>query len=185
MLSLFLILSVCLVLGAGFGCLYFRSAGRLPSHAQFLSSLDRGPERYRHLARLFSAEDFAFVERSTQGQSLGRVLRRERCRLLRVVLAQLRQEFEALTAIGSMLAVSSAGQADHLSGMLVRQTVTFYKNYTGLFLYSYWPAAGPGGSYPARLLEQVRGLHVSTNRLMAALTPQDLEQLRATFLNRS
>jgi hypothetical protein len=125
------------------------------------------------------------VERAGNDSDLEWLLLRERRRLLRVVLSQLRQEFESLMAIGSMLAVSSTGQSDHLSGMLVRHTVAFYGKYLRMYLYSYSPWAGPGGAPPASLLAQVRGLRLDTRRLMTALTPQDLEQLRATFVNRS
>jgi len=185
MLLLATILTLCAVLAGVFAWLYSRSTARIPTPPQFRHYLDHGPDRYRHLDRLFSGEDFGFLERSPAGRRLLPRLRRERRQLLRQILAELRVEFESLVTVAHMLAYSSAAQEDQFSANLVRQTLRFYAVYAGLWLYSYWPAAGPGGYLPNPLLEQIRNLREGTRRLMAALTPTDMDQLRQTILGRS
>jgi len=182
MLLLATILTLCAVLAGVFAWLYARTTARIPTPPQFRDYLDQGPDRYRHLDRLFSDEDFGFLERTLQGRRLLPRLRRERRQLLRLILAELRVEFESLVTVGSMLATSSVAQEDQFGANLVRQTVRFYAMYASLWLYSYWPAAGAGGYLPKPLLEQIRGLRAGTRQLMAALTPGDMDRLRQTIV---
>ena len=184
MLLLATILTLCAVLAGAFAWLYTRSTARVPTPPQFRDYLGQGPDRYRHLGRLFSNEDFGFLERSPAGRRLLPRLRRERCHLLRLILAELRVEFESLVTVGSMLATSEAAQDDHFSATLVRQTLRFYTLYLFLWLYSYWPLAGSNGYLPSPLVEQIRSLREGTRQLMAALTPSDMDRLRQTILGR-
>jgi hypothetical protein len=170
------------VLGGAFYWLYRRPSRALPTPRQFQSYADSDGQRYRHICRLFSQEDFDFLGRTERGQRLQPILRRERCRLLRQILAELRMEFESLVAVGSMLATSSPAQDSNFSGLLVRETVRFYSAYAWLWLYSYSPTAGPGGEPAGILVDQVRDLRQGTRQLMAALTPRDMDRLRQTIL---
>jgi len=178
------ILALCVLLAALFAWLYHHTTARIPTPPQFRDYLGQGPDRYRHLNRLFSGEDFGFLERSPAGRRLLPRLRRERRHLLRRILAELRVEFESLLTVGSMLATSSAARDDEFGATLVRQTVRFYAVYMWLWMYSYWPAAGPDGYLPDPLLEQIRSLREGTRQLMAALTPGDMDRLRQTILGR-
>jgi len=182
MLLLVTILGLCALLGATFTWLYFRSTARIPTPRQFQDYLDWRPDRYRHLNRLFSNDDFDFLDRSEAGRRLLPRLRGERRQLLRRILAELRTEFESLMTVGSMLAVSSAAQEDNFSATLVRQAGRFYAVYSFLWLYSFSPAVGPGGYLPSPLLEQIRSLREGTRRLMTGLTPADMDRLRQTIL---
>lgn len=184
MIWLVTILTLCILLAGVFAWLYSRSTARIPTPPQFRDYLDQGPDRYRHLERLFSVQDFGFLDRTPSGRRLLPRLRSERCRLLREVLAEIRVEFESLITVGSMLATSSVGRDDQFSATLVRETVRFYAVYAWLWLYSYGPFAGPGGYLPSPLLEQIRSLREGTRQLMAALTPGDMDRLRETILGR-
>ncbi len=184
MLLLATILTLCAVLAGVFAWLYTRSTARIPTPPQFRDYLGQGPDRYRHLSRLFSYDDFAFLERNPSGRRLLSRLRSERRRLLRLILAELRVEFESLLSVGSMLANSSAAQEDQFAATLVRQTLRFYALYAGLWIYSFLPVAGPGGFMPSPLLDQIRALRQGTRQLMAALTPGDMYRLRQTITGR-
>lgn len=184
MLFLAIILTLCVVLAGVFAWLYSRSTARLPTPPQFRDYLGQGPDRYRHLDRLFSGEDFGFLDRTPAGRRLLPRLRNERCQLLREILAEIRVEFESLLSVGSMLATSSAARDDQFGATLVRETLRFYAVYAWLWMYSYWPWAGPGGYLPSPLLQQIRNLREGTRQLMAALTPGDMDRLRETILGR-
>src|SRR2546427_10615581 len=104
------------------------SVWHLPSISEYEIFLNRGPDAYRHIGRLFAQEDFDFLEGAPGGPQLVSRLRRERCRLLRLLLADLRTEFRALLAVGSLLSVSTTAQDDGFAALLWKQNMIFHSN---------------------------------------------------------
>ena len=140
--------------------------------------MNRGPDAYRHIGRLFAHEDFDFLEGAPGGPQLVSRLRRERCRLLRLLLADLRTEFRALLAVGSLLAVSTTAQDDGFAALLWKQNMIFHSNYFGLFVCSYLSVFPRHRFNPARLVKQIRTLRETTSVMMHALTLEDMDRLR-------
>ncbi len=178
---LIFLLVACAVMAAAVWALNRRALSRLPSVSQFDSYIDLGPDRYRYLSRLFAPEDFDFLAGVRGGQVLLSRLRRERRRLLRLLLADLRRDFEALLAVGSLLSLSPTAKDDGYAELLARQSLRFYALYYFLSMISLWPGPWPLGYDHAVLWQQIKALRASTQFVMRALTPDDLLQMRRTL----
>lgn len=158
-----------------------RALRRLPTVAQFDLYLDLGPERYRYLSRLFAVEDFRFVESQRGGRALLPRLRRERRRILRLLLADLRRDFEALLAVGVLLSLSATAKDQGYAALLAGERLRFFSLYCAWMLLSACPTALHLRLDPARLWQQIETLHRTTRTLLNALSPTDLVELRRTL----
>ncbi len=172
-------LVACAAMAAAVWALNRRVLGRLPTLEQFDRYVEiSGPERYGYLSRLFAPGDSRFLESARGGRALLPRLQRERRRLLRLLLDDLRLDFEALLALGSMLSVLPTAKDDGYAALLARQSLRFYAFYGLLHLASFWPAVWPARFDPAPLWQQIKALRHATSTLMRALTPNDLIELR-------
>lgn len=178
---LLLVLLACAVMAAAVWALNRRAVTRLPTIEQFDCYLDLGPERYNYLSRLNAPQDFAFLESVKGGRELAPRLRRERRRILRLLLADLRRDFEALMAVGSLLSLSPTAKEDGYATLLARQSLRFYFLYFGLWVCSFWPGVLPPRLDAAPLWAEIKVLLRSTKTMMRALTPDDLVHLRQTL----
>ncbi len=169
------------LVAALFWTLNRRALRRLPTVAQFDLYLDLGPERYRHLSRLFAVEDFRFLESQRSGRALLARLRQERRRIFRLLLADLRRDFEALLAVGSLLSLSATAKDRGYAALLARERFRFFSLYCAWSLLSLWPSPLCGRFDPAPLWQQIETLGRSTRTVMNALTPDDLVRLQRTL----
>ena len=175
------LLVACAAMLAAMWELNRRSVKQLPTLEQYEFYLSLNPDHYRYLSRLFAPEDFQFLKRMSSGRALLPRLRRERRRLLRLLLADLRHDFEALVAVGSLLSLSVTGKEDGYAQALAGQSLRFYASYFAFKLISYWPGPWPVPGGPVPLWQQIQALRHSTETLMRSLTPHDVVQLRQTF----
>jgi hypothetical protein len=175
----FLVLtSLAALLALGGYLLYRRTQLAWPTVDQYELYLDRGPERHRHLWRLFAAEDFEYVT-AAGGRAMAGRLDRERRRLLRAVLGDLRRDFEAIQAVGGMLSASPTAQADGFRLHIIGQGLLFYALYTLVLLRSLIPLWMQPRFDATPIMDHVRALRQTTSVLLNSLTDDDLAVLRA------
>lgn len=175
---LYILLAACAVMGLAVLWLNHRVLGRYPTIPQFETYLERDPVRYKSMRRLLRPDDYRFVAEARGGRLLLSRLRRERRRLLRLVLHELRVEFEALMAVGALLCFSSSAKEEQFPALLWRQSVRFYVLHTALLAISFMPGPWPPPLDLFSLLDKLKWLRDSTQRIMNSLTPGDLEELR-------
>lgn len=137
-----------------------------------------GPDRYTHLSRVLGPGDFEFLAGSRHGSAVLKPFRRRRLHCMRGYLTQMRQEFDSLMALGSLFAAAPTAQAENFASRLLKQRLTFYLLLAGVHvrLAADWlfPAPPDIGS----LAEQLRSLRYQADRMLRALTPEDLGALR-------
>ena len=175
---LYLLLAVCAVMGLLGWALNLRSLRRVPTISDYEVYLDRGPNAYRFVGRLFAREDFAYLESVPGGKELVHRLRRERRRLLRLLVADLRREFQALKAVGLLLVMSRSAQDDGFAVELWKQNVIFNFLCFGLLIGSYMPFFESLKYNPASLIDHLKTVREATRVFMHALTPTDMDRLR-------
>lgn len=174
----YIILVACAGMGLGAWALNRRSMRRIPSLYEYEIYLDRGPNAYRYVSRLFAPEDFAFLETVPGGHELLPRLQRERRRLLRLLLADLRREFQALVAVGSLLVMSRSSQDDGFAVELWKQNMIFKSLCFGLLICSYLPFFEVFKYDPTPLLKQMKTVREATRVFMHALTDDDMARMR-------
>ena len=177
----YILLVVCAAMGLLGWALNRRSFRRVPTISEYEVYLDRGPNAYKYVGRLFAKEDFAFLESVPGGQELLPRLRRERRRLLRLLLADLHREFQALMAVGSLLVMSRTAQDDGFAAELWKQSMIFNSLCFGLLICSYLPFFEALKYNPASLLSHLKTVREATRVFMHALTPSDMDRLRDTL----
>ncbi len=116
MTTLLLLLSLLAVLCAGFVLALWRllhpAAGSGPYAPGWGLWARPAAQRYRPVGRLLSDEDFAFVAAQSAGSCrLARRLRRQRLRILRLFLKQMRGDFARVYGLARMLAPTSQDPA--------------------------------------------------------------------------
>ena len=89
-------------------------------------TFDFSLERYQPMGRLLTEEDLGFL-RSQPGYrpEMGRRWKRERRRIFRLYLAELKADFRRLHAQARELVASSGADSEGLVGALMKQQVTF------------------------------------------------------------
>ncbi len=144
---------------------------------------DNSLERYTHLERVLGERDFQFLAESRCGGDLIRPLRLRRARTMRIYLAEIAEEFDGLMAIGSLFAAAPTAQAEKFARQLARQRLHFLILFAGLWFKTYanylfrWPVE------ITLLTERIRTLRYNADRMLHALTPNDLGTLRNVLRN--
>ena len=137
-----------------------------------------GPDPYAHLGRILGPGDFDFLAGSRRGQIFLRRLRKQRVASMWRSLGQMKEEFDSLIAIGSLFAAAPTAQAESFARRLARQRVRFYLMLYGLAartLMNYfftWPFE------ITPLSAEIRTLRRQADRILHALTPDDLGAMR-------
>ncbi len=159
-----------------------------PRRAATLSDLeilfDRDPDRYTHLPRVLSQEDFDFLAASRRGSGLQQALRKRRLRCMNLDLGQMRQEFESLMAIGSLFASAPTAQAEKFALRLARQNFYFSALSTLLRVQLWLNQLVPFGLNVGALAAEIRTLRHDADRVLHALTPSDMGALRDALRSR-
>jgi hypothetical protein len=139
--------------------------------------------RFGHLSRIAGPEDFDFLKSFPGAQPLVRRLHRERRRVLRLVLQDLRQEFRALVAVGVMLAALPTARQSSFGLKLLLRVVTFNARYYWLYLGTYWPFLAFAGAHTDWLTIRVADTREVTRALLASLSASDMDALRNQIVN--
>ena len=175
------LLALCAAMGLLGWFLNRRSQQRVPTISEYEVYLDRGPNAYRYVGRLFAREDFDFLEAAPGGKDLVHRLRRERRRLLRLLLADLQREFQAVMAVGSILVMSRSAQDDGFAVEMWKQNMIFRSCCLGLLICSYVPFFEALKYNPSPLLGHLKTVREATRVFMHALTPSDMDRLRSVL----
>ncbi len=157
---------------------------RTATYGDLEALFDSTPDRYAHLGRILGHEDFDFLAASRRGRELLRRLRQQRVGLMQRYLAQMGEEFESLMAVGSLFAAAPTAQAENFARRLFRQRlrflIAFYRLQACTLVNHVW--AWPPD---VTLLDtEIRTLRRQADRVLHALTPEDLGALR-NFLRSS
>jgi hypothetical protein len=129
MTMLLLLLAVILVVGIAAALTMrglLRATGVMPqAEMEALASGRSALESYQPMGRLFAPEDFAFVE-AQPGASpvMLKQLRRQRARVMRLYLHDLRGDFARLYAFCRLLAPQS--QDPRFAALITQQALSFY-----------------------------------------------------------
>jgi hypothetical protein len=132
-------------------------------HRQRPQTIDNGAEfsleRYRPMKRLLGDEDIVFLE-SQPGYrpAMGAQLKRERRRIFRLYLGDLKHDFHRLHAQARALAAGSGEASSDLVQLLLRQQLTFLRATTLLEMRLALSAVGIGAVDVRPLLAMVDGM---------------------------
>jgi hypothetical protein len=129
MTMLMLLLGVILAVGLAAALTMrglLRATGVMPlAEMEALAAGRSALEAYQPMGRLFAPEDFAFVtEHPGASPALSRQLRRQRARVLRLYLRDLRGDFDRLYAFCRLLAPQS--QDPSFASLITQQALSFY-----------------------------------------------------------
>ena len=121
--------------------------------------------RYQPMEHLLSEEDFAFLE-SQPGYEprIGARWKRERRRIFRLYLGELKRDFRQLHAENRVMAANAGAESAELVGILMRQQVAFWRAVAGLELRLALRAAGIGRVDVRPLLQLIEAMRVNVAR---------------------
>jgi hypothetical protein len=124
--------------------------------------------RYQPMEFLLSEEDFAFLA-SQPGYEpeLGARWKRERRRIFRLYLDELKRDFQRLHAEARVMAANADAESAELVGILMRQQVTFWRAMAGLEVRLALRAAGIGKVNVRPLLELLEAMRADLARVSA------------------
>jgi hypothetical protein len=179
--TLIFLLVVCVLMGLA--VLLWDRAGlgepaRLEEYEWFL---DRST-RFAHLSRITSPDDFEFLKSFPGSGNLVKRLRRERRAILRLILKDLRQEFNALIAVGVMLAALPTARESSFGVKLMMRMAAFRVRYWWLYIGTYCRPLRFVGEHANWLTDRVADTRDVTRALLASLTTSDMDSLRDQIL---
>ena len=124
--------------------------------------------RYQPMEFLLSGEDFAFLA-SQPGYrpDIGARWKRERRRIFRLYLKEMKQDFRQLHAEARVMAASAGSESAELLGILMRQQITFWRAMAGLELRLALQAVGIGRVDVRPLFELLRAAQADLSRFTA------------------
>ena len=128
MMTLWVVIAVIAAAATAFGIVLRRlywlgPAGLSPAlESEILTPTRSAAESYRPMTRLFAEQDFAFL--TAFGPQMLQRLLRERRRVLRLYLSELRADFERIYALCRMLAPRSSNP--HFAARITQQAFSFY-----------------------------------------------------------
>jgi hypothetical protein len=138
-------------------------------------------DRYGHLKRLLAPEDFQFLVSTRRGGALVPHLRRERFRIHRLYLEQMREEFLSLLSIGSLFAAAPTARAEKFARRLALVRLRFEWLVLRLRLKALASRLFGIHTDLVPLSEQIDSLRSLADSVLHRLTPQDMAHLRATL----
>jgi len=124
--------------------------------------------RYQPMEHLLSEQDFEFLasQRGYQPE-IGARWRRERRRIFRLYLEELKQDFRQLHAEARGMAAHADAKSADLLGILMHQQITFWRAMAGLELRLALRAAGIGKVDVRPLLELLEAMRADLARVSA------------------
>jgi len=126
--------------------------------------------RYQPMEHLLSGEDFAFLASQPGYQpEIGARWKRERRRIFRLYLDELKRDFQRLHAEARVMAANADAESAELVGILMRQQVAFVRAMAGLEVRLALRAVGIGKVDVRPLIELLEAMRVDLARFS---TPQ-------------
>jgi hypothetical protein len=141
-------------------------------------------DRYEHLDRILGYEDFDFLAASPLGRQLLSRLRKQRVRSMLQTLKLMREDFDSLMTISTLFAMAPTAQAEHFARALTIQRLRFYKMFYLLRARTWCNYAILWPLETTSLGSEIRTLRRHADRILHALTPNDLGAIRS-FLRAS
>ena len=155
--------------------------GEIPTPDQYLSFLNIAPMRPKHLMRLWASADYEFME-SMDCPRLLATFCRQRRRVRRLTLRELRREFQAVTTVASMFAPLRTARELDLATTVLQWRVCFGYEFAIGYLSSL-PLLDRLDFYsPEALGAILTTARESTRALLAMLTDGDMASLRELIL---
>ena len=144
------------------------SQRRMRATGDFGEAMGFSVSRYQPMEYLLSEEDFAFLA-SQPGYEpeIGARWKRERRRIFRLYLDELKRDFQRLHAEARVMAANADAESAELVGILMRQQVTFWRAMAGLELRLALRAAGIGKVNVRPLLELLEAMRADLARVSA------------------
>jgi hypothetical protein len=175
MTTLWILLSVLLLLGAGLGVVLWRlldpGPGSGPEMSEEWSAAGASVEaRYRPLQRLFAAEDFDFLVSRPRAAELLARLRRQRKRVMRLFLRELRNDFLRVYSAARLLAPISADP--DFAGRLLWQGIQFHGTWLALHALCTVGWIGPARVETTALVTALERLHEAVRLSFTPCAPQ-------------
>ncbi len=134
----------------------------------FGESIGFSVSRYQPMEYLLSEEDFAFlVSQPGYEPDIGARWKRERRRIFRLYLDELKRDFQRLHAEARVMAANADGESSELVGILMRQQVTFWRAMAVLEVRLALRAAGIGKVNVRPLLELLEAMRADLARVSA------------------
>jgi len=128
MTTLVLLLTLVMAIGVGVAVMLNRllraGSSRPLAESAIVATVGSGLQTYQPMNRLFAEEDFHFLAGLPQGEGLRTQLRRQRQRVLRLYLRELRADFERLYGWCRQLAPRS--QDPNFATLITQQAAAFY-----------------------------------------------------------
>lgn len=133
-----------------------------------LNQADFSMARYEPMTRLMSDEDLLFLE-SQPGfrPEIGKRFVRERRRVFRLYLKELKRDFKRLHAYAREMVASMPADHAPLVGLLIRQQARFWYEMTAVELRLSLDWMGSGAIDPSRLVNAIGSMHAEIGRLAA------------------
>jgi hypothetical protein len=124
--------------------------------------------RYQPMEHLLSGEDFAFLASQTgYEREIGARWKRERRRIFRLYLDELKRDFHRLHAEARAMAANAGSESAELVGVLMRQQIAFWRATAILELRLALRAAGIGKVDVRPLMELLEAMRVDLARFSA------------------
>jgi hypothetical protein len=124
--------------------------------------------RYQPMEYLLSGEDFAFLASQPGYQpEIGARWKRERRRIFRLYLDELKRDFQRLHAQARVMAAHADAESAELVGILMRQQFAFWRAMAGLELRLALQTAGIGKVDVHPLMERLEAMRVDLARFSA------------------
>ena len=156
-----------LVLAAVIARIWWQRRGKSPAD-DFGESTGFSISRYQPMEYLLSDEDFAFLASQPGYQpEIGARWKRERSRIFRLYLDELKRDFRRLHEQARLMAAGADAESSELVGTLMRQQVTFWRAMAGLELRLVLRAAGIGNVNVRPLIELIEAMRVDLARISA------------------
>jgi hypothetical protein len=124
--------------------------------------------RYQPMEHLLSGEDFAFLASQPGYQpEIGARWKRERRRIFRLYLHELKRDFQRLHAEARVMAANAGAESAELVEILMRQQFAFWRAMAGLEVRLALQAAGIGKVEVRPLIELLEAMRVDLARFSA------------------
>jgi hypothetical protein len=124
--------------------------------------------RYLPMQRLLSDDDFTFLASQPGYQrKIGTQWKRERKRIFRLYLNELKADFHRLHADARLMAANADAESSELVAILMRQQIAFWRAIASLEVRLALRAAGIGRIDVAPLLEMLESMRLDLTRVQA------------------
>jgi hypothetical protein len=124
--------------------------------------------RYQPMERLLNEQDFVFLaSQPGYAPEIGARWKRERRRIFRLYLDELKCDFRRLHAEARVLAAKADAESAELVGILLRQQVTFWRAMAGLELRLALRAGGIGKVDVRPLIQLIEAMRADLARFSA------------------